>query len=63
MRAAPLDSLPVYQVRSVGVYEGTEGAAVRPGGGHVGDVDPGVGIEQQTAPLLQSLTPRQSHPQ
>ena len=57
-----LHGLPVDEVRSVGVDQGAERLPVRPGGGHVVDVDPGVGVEEETAPLLQGLTSRQSHP-
>ena len=46
----------------MGVDQSTERLAVGPGGGHVVDVDPGVGVEEETAPLLQGLTSRQSHP-
>ena len=46
----------------MGVDQGTEGLPVRPGGGHVVDVDPGVGVEEEPTPLLQGLTSRQSHP-
>ena len=46
----------------MGVDQGTEGLPVGPGGGHVDDVDPGVGVEEEPTPLLQSLTSRQSHP-
>ena len=57
-----LHGLPVDEVWPVGVDQGTEGLPVRPGGGHVVDVDPGVGVEEETTPLLQGLTSRQSHP-
>ena len=46
----------------MGVDQGTEGLPVRPGGGHVVDVDPGVGVQEEPTPLLQGLTSRQSHP-
>ena len=57
-----LHCLPVDQVRPLGVDQGTEGLPVRPGGGHVVDVDPRVGVEPEPTPFLQGLTSRQSHP-
>ena len=46
----------------MGVDQSTESLAVGPGGGHVVDVDPRVGVEEEPAPLLQGLTSRQAHP-
>ena len=44
--------MEVDEVRSVSVYEGTEGQAVSPAGGHVSDLDSGVVIQLPPAPLL-----------
>ena len=54
-------SLPVYQVRAVAVDQSTESPPVSPGRGHVVDGDPGVGVEEEPAPLLQCLASCQSH--
>ena len=43
----------VEEAGSVSVYEGAEGEAVSPAGGHVPDVEAGVGGQLPPAPLLQ----------
>ena len=52
-RAVGFHGVPVHQVRSEGMDEGTERLAVAPGARHVGDGDPRVGAQHQPAPLLQ----------
>ena len=47
-----IEAVEVYEVRPVSVYEGTEGQAVSPAGGHVSDADPGVVIQLPPTPLL-----------
>ena len=47
-----VEAVEVYEVGPVSVYEGTEGQAVSPAGGHVPDPDPGVVIQLPLAPLL-----------
>ena len=47
-----VEAVEVYEVRPVSVYEGTEGQAVSPAGGHVSDPDPGVVIKLPPTPLL-----------
>ena len=60
-RAVGLHGVPVHQVRSEGMDEGTERLAVAPGARHVGDGDPGVGAQHQPAPLLQRLAAWHPH--
>ena len=49
------DNIPGYEIRSVRVDESTESSAITPGAGHVGDADSRITVEQEPAPLLQSL--------
>ena len=51
----------VEEAGSVSVYEGAEGEAVSPAGGHVPDVEAGVGGQLPPAPLLQGRRPQHSH--
>ena len=62
-RAVGFHGVPVHEVWSVGVDEGTEGLAVTPGAGHVGHGDPGGGVggQDQPAPLLQGLASWHPH--
>ena len=59
--AVGLHGVPVHQVRSEGMDEGTERLAVTPGARHVGDGDPRVGAQHQPAPLLQRLAAWHPH--
>ena len=47
-----IEAVEVDEVRPVSVYEGTEGQAVSPAGGHVSDLNSGVVIQLPPAPLF-----------
>ena len=56
-----LHMLPVNEIWSMRMDEGTECFTITPGRSHVWNVHPGVSIEDNSTPLLQSLASCHAH--